>query len=117
MNKIEKIDFIKKSIKEKELTAYKIAKAIGTSSVGIQKIINNETKNPNSSTLDLIIEYIRNPDKKSVDKVEDPAEKYITIPKTTELQQQIINMYKDIFELRTELGRLQRILEENFIEY
>lgn len=117
MNKLEKIDFIKKSIKEKELTAYKIAKAIGTSSVGIQKIINNETKNPNSSTLDLIIEYIKNPDKKEADKMEETSAKYITIPKTTELQQQIINMYKDIFELRTELARLQRILEDNLIEY
>jgi len=117
MNKIEKIDFIKKSIKAKELTAYKIAKAIGTSSVGIQKIINGETKNPNSSTLDLIIEYIKNPDKREIDKLSEPEEKYITIPKTTELQQQIINMYKDIFEFKTELGRLQRILDENLIKY
>jgi len=63
MNKLEKLEFIKKTIKEKELTAYKISKAIGVSSVGIQKILNDETKNPNNATLDLIVNYLYSLDK------------------------------------------------------
>ena len=58
MNKLEKLEHIKKVFEKENLTAYKIAQATGLSSVGIQKILNSETKNPNNSTLNIIMEYL-----------------------------------------------------------
>ena len=45
-------------IKEYNITAYEIERNTGLSAVGVQKIINGETKRPQSNTLNTIMEYI-----------------------------------------------------------
>jgi hypothetical protein len=45
-------------IKNHEVTAYEIEQHTDLTAVGVQKIINGETKNPQKRTLQLIIDYI-----------------------------------------------------------
>lgn len=47
-------------IKERGLTGYKIAEETGLSEVGVNKIINGKSKNPRSSTLEIIHNYLHN---------------------------------------------------------
>ena len=60
MNKLDIVDYIRTECEIRGITAYKIAQATGLSSVGIQKILNLKTKNPSTSTLNTIKEYIDN---------------------------------------------------------
>lgn len=62
MNKLQLISYIKLECNKRGITAYKIAQATGLSSVGIQKILNLETKNPSTTTLNTIKNYIENID-------------------------------------------------------
>jgi transcriptional regulator with XRE-family HTH domain len=75
MNKLEIINYIIKECNEKGITAYKIAQATELSSVGIQKIINLETKNPNITTLNAIKKFIDNYNN-SQNTVGEPSDKY-----------------------------------------
>jgi len=59
MNKKETIEQIKKICESKGITAYEISKQTELSSVGIQKILNGETKNPNNKTLSTILDYLK----------------------------------------------------------
>ena len=45
-------------MKEYKITAYEIERNTGLSAVGVQKIINGETKRPQPNTLNIIMEYI-----------------------------------------------------------
>ena len=45
-------------MKEYKVTAYEIERNTGLSAVGVQKIINGETKKPQPNTLNTIMEYI-----------------------------------------------------------
>ena len=45
-------------MKEYKITAYEIERNTGLSAVGVQKIINGETKRPHPNTLNTIMEYI-----------------------------------------------------------
>lgn len=58
MNYLDKLELIKKTIKEHNITAYEIGKETKLSSVGVQKIINGESKKPNALTVDKIFEYL-----------------------------------------------------------
>lgn len=49
-----------KKIEKHSLTAYEIAKNTGFSSVGIQKIIDGDTKKPSRKTVSSIYEYVKN---------------------------------------------------------
>lgn len=58
MKKIDKINLLLDLIKEHNLTAYEIGKHTKLSTFAVQKIINGDTKNPNESTIDIILEFI-----------------------------------------------------------
>lgn len=58
MRKLDKLNLTLNLIKEHNLTAYEIGKNTKISTFAIQKIINGETKNPNETTLDVILEFI-----------------------------------------------------------
>jgi transcriptional regulator with XRE-family HTH domain len=115
MNKLQKIDHIKKVCQEEELTAYKIAQATGLSSVGVQKILNSETKNPNNSTIQIIMEFLENyvlginnelvqePEQNQKEDISD-LKKYISCMETES-------------KLRKEIHRLETILRKNKIEF
>lgn len=60
MNKIKDLEFIRNYCQNNELTAYKIAKETGLSSVGIQNIISGTTENPRKETVKIIKDYINN---------------------------------------------------------
>ena len=58
---INKIKLLKKTLKlinKHGVTAYEIEQNTSLTAVGVQKIINGETKNPQKRTLDLIVSYI-----------------------------------------------------------
>lgn len=58
MNKIEKLKLALDTIKNHNITAYEIGKHTKISTFAIQKIINGETKKPNESTIDIILEFL-----------------------------------------------------------
>jgi hypothetical protein len=79
MNKIEKLKLVLKLIKEHNLTAYEIGKNTKISTFAIQKIISGDTKNPNDTTLDVILDFIEEAILGSdikPNKTEEPSEKY-----------------------------------------
>ena len=60
MRKLDLLEIILKQVKTHNISAYEIAKHTNLSTAGLQKILNGETKNPNSSTLLKIAEYLEN---------------------------------------------------------
>lgn len=115
MSKIEDINFIKKTCESEDITAYKIANMTGLSSVGIQKILNGETKNPNSSTIKLILDYLKSETIKD-DKIiiSDIIEKYkgknIELIKIYECEKERNILYNEVINL-------QKKLRDNNIEF
>jgi transcriptional regulator with XRE-family HTH domain len=115
MNKIEKLQHIKKVCEEEDLTAYKIAQATGLSSVGIQKILNSETKNPNNSTLNIIMEYLEEKvlgiDIGKVQESEAP-------PLKSEIDlKKYVNCIERENKLTKEIHKLYSLLRKNNIEF
>lgn len=117
MNKLEKIEHIKKVCQEEEISAYKIAQETGLSSVGIQKILNSETKNPNNSTLVIIIDFLEKAVLgKDIGKVKEPEIVYNKQQPDQDLKK-LVHCLEKQSELRNEIQRLQRILRKNKIEF
>lgn len=115
MNKIEKVAHIKKVCEEEDLTAYKIAQGTGLSSVGIQKILNSETKNPNNSTLNIIMEYLE-------EKVLGMDIGKVQETEAAQLKSDIdLNKYVNCIErenkLTKEIHKLHNLLRKNNIEF
>lgn len=52
------VDFIVKTIKEKGITAYKIAEETSLTEVGINKILNGKSKTPRKNTLQILHNYL-----------------------------------------------------------
>lgn len=77
MSKLELINQIKLECNKQGITAYRIAQGTGLSSVGIQKILNLETKNPSMTTLTTILNFINNINN-SQNLAEEPKEIYNT---------------------------------------
>lgn len=119
LTKEEKLNFVLKTQIELKVSANTISKNTKLTEAGVQRILNGTSKSPQENSLNQIIEFFKSKmsAENSNNSVNEPEMKYITIPETTELQQQIINMYKEIFEIRNEVGRLQKILEENSVKY
>lgn len=115
MNKIEKVEHIKKVCEEEDLTAYKIAQATGLSSVGIQKILNSETKNPNNSTLNIIMEYL---EEKVLGIDIGKAQESESVKLKSEID---LNKYVNCIErenkLRKEIHKLHILLRKNNVEF
>jgi len=58
MKKLDKLKIALDLIKEHNLTAYEIGKHTKISTFAVQKIINGDTKNPNETTVDVILDFI-----------------------------------------------------------
>lgn len=115
MNKLDKIEHIKKVCQEEDITAYKIAQGTGLSAVGIQKILNSETKNPNNSTLVIIMDFLEESVLGiNINKVEEPKSIY---EKPDHDLKKLISCLEKESKLRNEIQRLQRILRKNKIEF
>lgn len=54
------LESIISEIKEKGLTGYKIAEETGLTEVGVNKILNGQSKNPRVSTLEILHNYLHN---------------------------------------------------------
>ena len=115
MNKLEKIEHIKKVCEQEDLTAYKIAQETGLSAVGIQKIFNSETKNPNNSTLNILMEYL---EQKVLGKDIGKIHEAEPIHLKNELD---LNKYVNCIErenkLTKEIHKLHSLLRKNNIEF
>ncbi len=57
--KEKKLQRLKDSIKAEKITAYEIAKNTALSEVGINKILNGSIKNPNASTLGILVLFLK----------------------------------------------------------
>lgn len=66
MDELRKLSLAKvlKGIKENSLTAYEIAKETPLTEYGVQKIINGTTKSPKQETLDIILDFLNNENRK-----------------------------------------------------
>lgn len=58
MSNIYGFDIVLKKIEDHKITAYEIAKGTGLSIFGVQKVINRETKKPNSATILKISKFV-----------------------------------------------------------
>jgi len=60
MNKLEKLKLIRDICDEHNITGYEIGKNTKISSFAAHKILMGDTKNPNESTIDIILEFLEN---------------------------------------------------------
>lgn len=115
MNKLEKVEHIKKVCEQEDITAYKIAQDTGLSAVGIQKILNSETKNPNNSTLSILMEYL---EEKVIGKDIGKIQESESVYSKNDLD---LNKYVNCIErenkLTKEIHKLHNILRKNNIDF
>lgn len=115
MNKLEKVEHIKKVCEEEDITAYKIAQETGLSAVGIQKILNSETKNPNNSTLSILMEYLEEKvTGKDIGKIQESESVY---SKNDLDLNKYVNCIERENKLTKEIHKLHNILRKNNIEF
>lgn len=60
MNKLQKLKLIRDICEEHNITGYEIGKNTKISSFAAHKILMGDTKNPNESTIDIILEFLEN---------------------------------------------------------
>lgn len=115
MNKLEKVEHIKKVCEEEDITAYKIAQETGLSAVGIQKILNSETKNPNNSTLTIIMDYLEEKvTGKDIGKIQESESVY---SKNDLDLNKYVNCIERENKLTKEIHKLHNILRKNNINF
>lgn len=120
LTKEEKLNFILKNQKELKISANTISKNTDLTEAGVQRILKGISKNPQEKSLNKIVEYIislttgSNLHKEATQEAEAD---YIKIPNTNELQQEIINCFKEIKELTKENTKLKDLLDQNNINY
>jgi len=115
MNKLEKVEHIKKVCEQEDITAYKIAQDTGLSAVGIQKILNSETKNPNNSTLSILMEYLEEKvTGKDIGKIQESESVY---SKNDLDLNKYVNCIERENKLTKEIHKLHNILRKNNIDF
>jgi transcriptional regulator with XRE-family HTH domain len=114
LTKQEKLNYIINHCKKNDITAYEIGKNTGLNVSGIDRIIKGMTENPNNSTINLIYDFLKNPEKFTLNEVNEPKEDYSNIK---ELQLYVIELQKDVILLEKEKARLMRLLETHNIPY
>ena len=114
LTKKQKLDFIIKHCNENDVTAYMIGKHTGLNTSGIDKILKGLTENPNNLTVNLIYDFLVNPDKFGIGMVEEPMENYSDI---SVLQKTVIDLQREMIELIKENAKLRTILEKNNIPF
>jgi transcriptional regulator with XRE-family HTH domain len=111
LTKKEKLQFVLRKQKETQFSAGLISKGTGISEAGLQKIIQGKSTSPQEKTLNLILEFFeRKETGTSIETISDKkqAPDYIDIPKTHELQQEIISLYRELKELRAQLSACEK---------
>jgi transcriptional regulator with XRE-family HTH domain len=114
LTKEEKLQYIINHCKKYEITAYQIGKHTGLNVSGLNKLIKGMTENPNKSTINLIYDFLTNPERFTEKIVNEPKEDYSNIK---ELQLYVIELQKDVILLEKEKTRLMRLLEKHNITY
>jgi len=119
MKKLDKINLVLSLIKEHNLTAYEIGKNTKISTFAIQKIIHGETKKPNETTLDAILEFIESAILGSdikPNKVEEPKEKY-NQPFSGDVAKEYQKCLQDSINQLKYINYLKTLLRKNNIEF
>lgn len=98
-----------KLINKYSITAYDISQGTGISSVGIQKIINGESKRPLERTLESITSYIKQ--KYSLESLVANEEGDIDI-KNKPHDEQMAILHKDILDLKKENEELKDMVDD-----
>ncbi|WP_343643936.1 hypothetical protein [Chryseobacterium sp.] len=98
-----------KLINKYNTTAYDISQGTGLSAVGIQKIINGESKRPLERTLEAITSYIKQ--KYTSDINSNDKDECIEI-KNKPHDEQMAILHKDILELRKENEELKDMVDD-----
>lgn len=120
MNKKQKLELVLNLIKEHNFTAYEIGKNTKISTFAVQKIINGDTKNPNETTLDSILEFIEyaivgtDIKQKKNNVIEEPSSNY---EKSDVNISKYIDCLETVNKLRIEISRLTDILRNNNIAF
>ncbi|GEJ46067.1 hypothetical protein [Chryseobacterium sp. ON_d1] len=98
-----------KLINKYSITAYDISQGTGISAVGIQKIINGESKRPLERTLESITSYIKQ--KHSLESLETNDEEDIDI-KNKPHDEQMAILHNEIIELKNENNKLSDKIDD-----
>jgi transcriptional regulator with XRE-family HTH domain len=115
LSKEKKLHYIIKHCEENNITAYIIGKNTGLNISGVDRILKNQTKNPNSSTINLIYDFLKKPDTYlNNNTINEPTEEYNTF---ASLQLAMMKLQNEHIELLKEKARLVRLLEDNNIKF
>ncbi|WP_079242651.1 hypothetical protein [Chryseobacterium indologenes] len=98
-----------KLINKYSITAYDISQGTGISAVGIQKIINGESKRPLERTLETITSYIK---QKYVSDVKSHDNNEGSEIKNKPHDEQMAILHKDILELKKENEELKDMVDD-----
>lgn len=98
-----------KLINKYNITAYDISQGTGISAVGIQKIINGESKRPLERTLEAITSYIK---QKYVSNINSNDQDECIEIKNKPHDEQMAILHKDILELRKENEELKDMVDD-----
>ena len=111
MNKLEKLKLIRELCEEHNITGYEIGKHTKISSFAAHKILNGETKNPNESTVDIILAFIEDSIVgTNIKRAEEPKSDY----QTKRIEDIIADkVYKRIEPM---LMKLEQLLIENMLD-
>jgi DNA-binding transcriptional MerR regulator len=111
LTKEEKLRFIIEKQEKFRFSAHLISKNTGISNAGVQRILDGTSKSPQEKSLNLIMEFFERKESGTNLNVKEslkPAADYIDIPKIHELQQEIISLYRELKELRSNLSECQK---------
>jgi predicted transcriptional regulator len=130
MNDVELLEVILKTVREKKITAYEIAKHTDLSAFAIQKILDGDTKKPYRNTLLKILDYLESRIVGTKMEAADASETYSINPIRkkvpieeifTDVGTELILAYKGQIKLYEENASLYRknasMLEEKIASY
>jgi transcriptional regulator with XRE-family HTH domain len=130
MRKETFVNLIIETAKKNNITAYEIAKNTNLSTFGVQKILNGETKNPNSKTIQIILDFLENAivGTNVKEGVEEPSEMYSTKKlgfNKEESKEEMLHkcmqeqtlLLKQVIDQQQKIHQLEKILDKNHIDY
>ena len=127
LTKKEKLEFVLKTVKEKQYSAYDIAKNTQLTEAGITRILDGTSKKPQENSLDAIMHFLIEKQtgseykiKNTVNYVNESTDVEYNINYQKEnivLTKQIIKYMQEAYDLLAENVKLKLLLEKNNIKY
>jgi transcriptional regulator with XRE-family HTH domain len=117
LSKEEKLRFILRYVKEKDLSAYELGMKTGLNVSGLTRLVKGDVKNPNKGTVNILYNYITNlPEFDNQDIVREPTSRYVDYNLLDCIKEQR-ELMLEINLLTREIVKLQNLLSRNNISF